>query len=120
MTVTLSGTVENDAFIAGNSVSFTGDCARDLAAAGNTVDIRGNIERDLAAGGRSVVIGGHVGGDVVLAAEEITITDDAEIGGTVRYNSSAKISAPIPSAVRIPVSAPACTPLRMRAGFAAP
>ena len=92
--VSLSGSVGNDAFIAGNSVSFTGSCARDLAAAGNSVDIRGTVGRDLAAGGRSVVIDGHVGGDVVLAAEEITITSDAVIEGTVRYNSSAKIDAP--------------------------
>lgn len=92
--VTVSGTILKDAFIGGKSVSFTGDCARDLLAAGETLDFRGTIERDLMAGGRNVVISGHIGGDVLLSAEQITITDDAEIGGTLHYNSSAKISAP--------------------------
>ena len=92
--VTVSGSILKDAFIGGKSVSFTGDCARDLLAAGETLDFRGTIERDLLAGGRTVVISGHVGGDVRLSAEQITITDDAEIGGTLHYNSSAKISAP--------------------------
>lgn len=93
-TVTVSGTIGRDAFIAGNSVSFTGDCARDLAAAGNSVEIRGIVERDLAAGGKNVIISGRVDGNVYLAAESIVITDDAEINGMLRYNSSASISAP--------------------------
>ena len=92
--VTVSGTVLHDAFIGGKSVSFTGDCARDLLAAGETLDFRGTVGRDLAAGGKIVVISGRVGGDVYLSAEQITITDGAEIGGTLRYNESAKISAP--------------------------
>ena len=92
--VTFSATVLRDAFIAGRSVSFTGDCARDLAAAADTLDIRGSIGRDLAAGGKSVSLSGHVGGNVYLSAEQISIANDAEIGGTLRYNSNAKISAP--------------------------
>ena len=93
-TVSFSGENSGDAFVGGNAVSFSGSCGRDLAIAGNSVDIRGSVGRDLMAGGRSVTISGKVGGDVTLAAEEIRITDDAEIEGTLRYNSSAKISAP--------------------------
>ncbi len=93
-TVSFAGENSGDAFVGGNAVSFSGSCGRDLAIAGNSVDIRGSVGRDLLAGGRSVSISGHVGGDVTLAAEEIRITDDAEIEGILRYNSSAKISAP--------------------------
>ena len=92
--VTVSGSILRDAFVGGKSVSFTGDCARDLLAAAETLDIRGTVGRDLAAGGKIVVISGKVGGDVYLSAEQITVTDGAEIGGTLRYNSNAKISAP--------------------------
>ncbi len=92
--VTVSASVLRDAFVAGKSVSVTGDCARDLLAAGETLDVRGTVGRDLAAGGKIVVISGQVGGNVFLSAEQITITDDAEIGGTLRYNADAKISAP--------------------------
>ena len=93
-TVSFAGENSGDAFVAGNAVSFSGSCGRDLAIAGNSVDIRGSVGRDLLAGGRSVSISGHVGGDVTLAAEEIRISDNAEIEGILRYNSSAKISAP--------------------------
>ena len=75
-TVSFAGENSGDAFVGGNAVSFSGSCGRDLAIAGNSVDIRGSVGRDL------------------LAAEEIRITDDAEIEGILRYNSSAKISAP--------------------------
>lgn len=93
-TVSFAGENSGDAFVGGNAVSFSGSCGRDLAIAGNSVDIRGTVGRDLLAGGRSVSISGHVGGDVTLAAEEIRISDNAEIEGILRYNSSAKISAP--------------------------
>lgn len=93
-TVSFAGENSGDAFVGGNAVSFSGSCGRDLAIAGNSVYIRGSVGRDLLAGGRSVSISGHVGGDVTLAAEEIRISDNAEIEGILRYNSSAKISAP--------------------------
>ena len=92
--MSFAGENSGDAFVGGNAVSFSGSCGRDLAIAGNSVDIRGSVGRDLLAGGRSVSISGHVGGDVTLAAEEIRISDNAEIEGILRYNSSAKISAP--------------------------
>ena len=93
-TVALSGQNSRDAFIGGNTVSFSGSCARDLYAAGNALEIRGTVGRDLVAGGKNVVLSGAVEGNVFLAAEVITITGDAKIGGTLRYNSSAKITAP--------------------------
>ena len=92
--VSLSGSILRDAFVAGNSLSISGDCGRDMVAVAETLEVRGAIGRDLTAAGRSVVISGHVGGDVLLSAEQITVTDDAEIEGTLHYNASAAISAP--------------------------
>ncbi len=92
--VTFSADNSADAFIAGNSVSFLGDCARDLCIVGNAVEIRGTVGRDLAAAGSRVVLDGQIGGSVYLSGEEIVISDSAVIGGSLRYNSSAKITAP--------------------------
>ena len=92
--VSLSGNCENDAFLAGRSVSATGQIARDLYAAAQTVRISGTVARDLYAAGQTVVIDGSVGGDVYLSADSIVIGDDAEIAGTLHYNSSAEIKAP--------------------------
>ncbi len=93
-TVLLSGNVGRDAFLAGNIVTVTGSVSRDLCAAARQLEIGGSVSRDLFAAGETVVIGGEIGGNVYLEADEIRIGSDAKIGGTLRYNSSAKISAP--------------------------
>ena len=93
-TVTVSGSVSRDAFIAGESIVFTGTCERDMAVAGNNVEVMGSVARDLMIYGRNGVISGHVGGNVTIQAQTITITDDAEIEGTLHYNESAQLSGP--------------------------
>ena len=93
-TVALNGDCSRDAFIAGNSVGFSGSVGRDLYAAGNLLNIRGPIGRDVFAGGKVITLGGEIGGNVYLDAEEIQLADTLVIHGTLRYNSSAKISGP--------------------------
>ena len=92
--VNVSGACENDAFLAGRSVSSAGPVARDLYAAGQTVRVSGEVGRDFFAAANTVVIGADIGGNVYLSAENINIDDGVTIGGRLRYNSSAKISAP--------------------------
>lgn len=93
-TVALNGSCARDAFVAGNNVGVSGSVGRDLIIAGSNVTVDGEIGRDVYAGGQTVYIGGKIGGNVVLDADEIQISDSAEIKGTLRYNSSAKITAP--------------------------
>ena len=52
------------------------------------------VGRDFYAAANTVVIGADIGGNVYLSAENINIDDGVTIGGRLRYNSSAKISAP--------------------------
>ncbi len=92
--VNASGVCENDAFLAGRTVSVTGPVARDLYAAGQTVRVSGEVGRDFYAAGNSVVISGDIGGNVYLRADSIHIDDGVKIGGTLLYNSNAKIKAP--------------------------
>ena len=92
--VALNGTCGRDAFVVGATLGVTGSVERDLIALGNRLNLSGSVGRDLYFGGKSVLISGKIGGDVLLKADEIQIASDAEIGGTLRYNSSAKITAP--------------------------
>ena len=92
--VNVSGACENDAFLAGRSVSASGSTARDLYAAGQIVRVSGEVGRDFYAAANTVVIGADIGGNVYLSAENINIDDGVTIGGRLRYNSNAKISAP--------------------------
>ncbi len=93
-TVSFGGECLNDAFIGGNSVAVSGNVDRDLYAAGKVLDLRGAIGRDLFAGAQTVSISGEIGGNVYLDAETIQIADDAKIGGTLRFNDSARVSGP--------------------------
>lgn len=93
-TVALNGSCARDAFVAGNNVGVSGSVGRDLMIVGSNVTLDGEVGRDVYAGGQTVYIGGTIGGNVVLDADEIQISDSAEIKGALRYNSSAKITAP--------------------------
>lgn len=92
-TVRFDGTAVNDIFAAGYDVTINGEVARDVYAAGNSVRVAGMVGRKLYVSGSRVQISGQIGGDVYINAERIEITPSAVIGGTLRYNSSAAISA---------------------------
>ena len=92
-TVRFDGAAVNDIFAAGNDVTINGEVARDVYAAGNSVRIAGTVGRKLFVSGSSVQISGQIGGDVYINAGRIEITPSAVIGGTLRYNSSATVSA---------------------------
>lgn len=94
MSAALNGDVGRDAFIAGNNVGISGNVARDLYAAGNLVNIRGTVGRDIFVGGKTVSLGGEIGGNVYLSADNIQLADDLRIGGTLRFNESAKVTGP--------------------------
>ncbi len=92
--VLLGELTRNDAFLAGYDVSVTGGVERDVFAAGNIIRVSGSVGRSLYATGSTVHINGEIGGNVYIDAEKILIDNDASIGGTLRYNSGAEISAP--------------------------
>ncbi len=92
-TVRFDGAAVNDIFAAGYDVTINGEVARDVYAAGNSVRIGGTVGRKLFVSGSTVQISGQIGGDVYINAERIEITPSAVIGGTLRYNSSAVLSA---------------------------
>ena len=93
--VLLDGSVENDAFLAGNEVRVDGTVQRDLYAAGSQITVAGQIGRSFYAAGNRIVVTGTVSGDLYLNAETIIIEDGAAIGGTLQYNDSADIQAPV-------------------------
>ena len=92
--VRLSGSVENDAFLAGNTLIATGSIDRDLFAAGNNVSVTGTVGRSLYVYAQNATITGNIGGDVYISAENITVSDGAEIGGKLHYNEDSSVSAP--------------------------
>lgn len=87
----LSGDVEKDAFAAGYAVTQSGAVGRDAYIMGNDVYINGTVGRNLYVGGSRVILSGRIDGDVYVNAENITVSDGAEIKGTLRYNDDATL-----------------------------
>lgn len=86
--VTVSGDVDGDLFAAGNTVSVSGDVSGDIMVAGSLVNIIGASAEDLRAAGSSVNISGNFSGELMAAGAQVIVTSDAEIGEDVRLAGS--------------------------------
>ena len=81
--VTISGTINGDAYIAGGVVTIDGVINGDLIVAGGVVTIKGKVTDDIRAGGGMVTIDGKVGKNVTAVGGTITFGSDADIDGDV-------------------------------------
>ena len=105
-TLTLDGPVAGDAFLAGESLTITADIGGDLYAVsetltipngitvggnvyygGATFDFDGAIGGDLLGGGADFDLNGTIGGDAKLEVANLTLGPDADIAGTLSYES---------------------------------
>jgi len=76
-------TIDDDAFLAGRSVTVKGTVTGDLVAAGDNVVADGDVRGDALLAGRSVTVRNTVGGDARLAAQDITV--GAQIDGNLMF-----------------------------------
>jgi cytoskeletal protein CcmA (bactofilin family) len=81
--ITISGTIEGDAYIAGSMVSVDGTIKGDLMTAGGAVTIKGEVEQDIRAAGGMVTIDGRVGKNVTALGGTVTLGSDADVDGNV-------------------------------------
>ena len=80
--------IHGNIFAAGNSVKITDGCeANAVYAAGNDITFEGETDF-LALGGTNVSVNGTIDGDVTIDANNVDISDDTVITGTLTINSS--------------------------------
>lgn len=110
--VEIEATAE-DVFVMGASVEIEADIAEDLTALGGTVSldddatiagnarlaggaviIEGEIRGALIAAAGELELDAPIGGDAYIMAGDIRFGDDAKIGGTLTYASTARIEIP--------------------------
>ena len=104
--VTVNGEVAQNARVAGGTVNYHGEVAQDLLIAGGTVNISqaavitgdvlvaggtvivdGTINGRLLVAGGAVSINGRIIGDVNARVDTLTIGNNANIGGKLKYHS---------------------------------
>lgn len=81
--ITISGTINGDAYIAGGVVTIDGEITGDLLVGGGVVTIKGKVENDVRAAAGMVTIDGKVGRNVTALGGAITFGSDADIDGDV-------------------------------------
>ena len=94
-TINIDGTILYDSFIAGNIINIKKNAflQRDVMIAGSDIEIKGSIGRNVTIyGGKVVISSAVIGGNVKIYAENIKITDEANIFGQVSYPKDAKVS----------------------------
>ena len=91
-TVVVEGTVNGDVYAAGSSVSIRGTVNGDVFAAGSDVIVGGTVKGSVRAAGSSVRLdGATIGGSVSGFASTFTVEKDTKIGGGINFGSSATV-----------------------------
>lgn len=80
-TVQVLADVEGDVVVAGGSVTIVNSVSDDVLAAGGTVSVTANIDDDIRSAGGSVVVTGSVGDDAVIAGGSVTLGPGSTVGG---------------------------------------
>ena len=91
-TVVVEGTVNGDVYAAGSSVTIRGTVNGDVFAAGSDVVVKGDVKGSVRAAGSSVRLdGGSVGGSVSGFASTFTIEKDTKVGGGLNFGASSAV-----------------------------
>lgn len=77
--------IDDDLFIANETVEINGTVNGDVFAGGNVVEVNGTINGSLAAGAQVIHINGVVKGSIYAGSSTITLGEDAEIGRNFYY-----------------------------------
>ncbi len=95
-TIIIDGTVNGDLWAAGNTITVNGIVNGSVMAAGRIVNINGDIRHAVRAVAETININGDVGGDVMAGCGKANIASTAEIGGDLLFGADiAGIDGPI-------------------------
>lgn len=86
-TITISGTINGDLWAAGSTITVTGVVNGSIMAAGRTVNIDGDISHAVRAAGETININGDVSGDVMVGCSDMNIASTAKIGGDLLFGA---------------------------------
>jgi cytoskeletal protein CcmA (bactofilin family) len=80
VTIAATETIDDDLYIAGNTITIDGTVKGDAVLAGGSIAINGRVEGDVIAAGRAIVINGSVGDDVRMAGQALILDAKARVG----------------------------------------
>ena len=86
---TIAGSIGEDLLLLGNSTGIHGGASigRDLIATVSSLTLDGTVQRRFAGNAQTVTLNGSVGSNIDIGVGDLTITEDASIGGDLTYRS---------------------------------
>ena len=91
--INVNGSIMNDAFVAGNIITFESDTIvkRDTVTAGSDVELSGTFERNVSVYAAKVnVKGAKIKGNLKIYSENITVDNASTVEGTLYYPEDSK------------------------------
>lgn len=82
-TVTINATVVGDVVAAGGEIIIKDTIQQDLVVAGGEILVKGYVKDDIRASGGTIMLDNDVGDDVIVFGGEISITDETVIHGNL-------------------------------------
>ena len=90
-TITIDGTVNGDLWAVGGTVTINGRVNGDVVAAVGTLNIDGEVSQAVRVAAGTINIGGYIGDDLVVGGGDLTIGSSAVIGGDLLF-AAGKVS----------------------------
>lgn len=95
-TVVIDGTINGDLWAGGGMITVNGAVNGSIMTGGRTVNINGDIDHAVRAVGETININGDVSGDVIVGCSEVNIASTSGIGGDLVFGAGiARIDGPI-------------------------
>lgn len=82
-TIDIQGTINGNLIAAGNTITVSGTVTRDVNATGNAISIPGQVQGSARLAGSQVTVGGTIAGDLVALAGTLNVAREAAIGRDV-------------------------------------
>jgi len=90
-TVTIDADVRGDVAAAGGTVTIGNHVRQDVMVAGGTVTVRGRVDDDVRAAGGEVTVDARIGDDALVSGGNITLTPNTSVGGNA-FIAGGKVS----------------------------
>jgi len=86
--IIIDGTINGDLWAAGNTITVNGLVTGSVMAVGRTVDINGDVGHAVRAGGETIIINGDVNGDAMVGCSQAHMAGTAKIGGDLLFGAA--------------------------------
>ncbi len=100
-TIVIDGTVNGDLWALGSTITVNGEIKGSIVAIGQTINVNGNVGHAVRLAGQSINISGNVSGDLIVFGSEANIASKVKIGGDMLFSAgNVRLNGPVDKDVK--------------------